>query len=161
MAAILGRFVALLALAAALDEWANAWVNIRFSLATARLTAWTLQLLGQEAGTDGTVVRSPLCTFEIIGECTAYYPAAILLAAVIAYPCGWRARLLGIGIGLPAVMILNQLRLVSLCFLFRWDPAHLETAHVLVWQSLIVFLTLLLWLVWVAMVARKDEDRSS
>ena len=93
-----------------------------------------------------------------------YWPvlfAAIFLAAVVAYPCRWRAKILGVGLGLPAVMLLNQLRLVSLCFLFRWDPAHLETAHVLVWQSLIVFLTLDLLAIWVATVARHDETGSA
>lgn len=155
------KFVGMLALAAALDEWANELVNVRFSVATARLTGWTLGLLGHDVTTDGAVVRSPLCTFEVIGECTAYYPAAIFLAAVVAYPCRWRAKLLGSGLGVPAVILLNQVRLLSLCFLFRWSPASLETAHVLVWQSLIVFLTLLLWLVWVATVARHDATRSA
>ncbi len=155
------KFVGALALAAALDEWANEWVNARFSAATARLTAWTLRLLGHEARAEAAVVRSPMCSFEVIGECTAYYPAAIFLAAVVAYPCRWRAKTLGIGLGIPAVLILNQLRLVSLCYLFRWHPAHVETAHVLVWQSLIVFLTLLLWLVWVATVARQDATATT
>lgn len=148
-------------MAAALDQWANEWVNVRLSEATARLTAWTLTLLGHEARADLAIVRSPLCTFEVIGECTAYYPAAILLGAIVSYPCRWRPKLVGIGLGVPAVLILNQLRLVSLCYLFRWDPAHLEIAHVLIWQSLIIFLTLLLWLVWVATVVRRDESGST
>jgi exosortase H (IPTLxxWG-CTERM-specific) len=153
-------FLAVLAAAAALDEWANEWVNVGLSRWTASLTAWTLRLLGNTATVSDTVVRSPLFTFEVIGECTAYYPFAVFLAAVLAYPAGWQSKAVGIACGLPAVVAVNQLRLVSLAYINQWKPSAVDVAHVVVWQSLIIFLTLVLWLLWVVWTDRHARQAS-
>ena len=49
---------------------------------------------------------------------------------------------------------LNQVRLVSLFFIGRWFPNAFHTAHVLVWQSLIIFFTIVIWLIWTSRVSR-------
>ncbi len=132
--------------------------------ANAQLTAGALWLLGAEGRAYGSVVRSSVFTAEIIFECTAALPIAMWVAAVLAYPTGWRPKLLGLVLGMPALVLLNLVRLVSLFYLGHWWEAAFETAHLLVWQSLMVFLTLLLWLLWAATVpawtARRREART-
>jgi archaeosortase B (VPXXXP-CTERM-specific) len=110
--------------------------------ATASLLAWSLSLFGLSARADGSLVMSSLCSVKIIRECTAVHPIAIFCAAVVAYPLSWRARLLGLAAGSPILLLVNQVRLVSLCYIDRWYPSALETAHMVVWQSLIVLTAL-------------------
>ena len=69
----------------------------------------------------------------------------------------WRARLLGLVAGFPILLLVNQVRLVSLCYIDRWYPRALETVHMLVWQSLIVLLTLLVFVACVAIAPRFDR----
>jgi exosortase/archaeosortase family protein len=97
---------------------------------------------------------------QVIGECTAYYPFAVFLAAVLAYPAGWQSKAVGIACGLPAVVAVNQLRLVSLAYINQWKPSAVDVAHVVVWQSLIIFLTLVLWLLWVVWTDRHARQAS-
>ena len=132
------------------------WASL--DTATASILASTLSLLGPEARADGGSVTSSLCTVKIIRECTGAYPLGIFTAAVVAYPLSWRARLLGLLAGFPILLIVNQVRLVSLCYIDRWYPRALETAHMLVWQSLIVLVTLLVFVACVAIAPRVDRS---
>jgi archaeosortase B (VPXXXP-CTERM-specific) len=162
--AIAARWVSFLAIIgsfAALDQWANYWVNHRFATVTAEVAAWLLRLLGAGGQAVGTRLNSIYCNFEIIGECTAYYPSAIFCAATLSYPCSWRWKLAGIGFGLPALLMINQGRLVSLCYTYSWYPTQFEIVHVLVWQSLIIFFAVLLWVIWVAILARDPGARAA
>jgi len=115
---------------------------------TAWGTAAILDGIGANGRVDGTIVTSDLFAVEIILECTGIFPTLMFVAAVLAYPCAWRAKLAGVGLGVPAMLLLNQIRLVSLCFIGHWAPAVFSTAHLLVWQSLMIFLTVLLWSLW-------------
>ena len=57
-------------------------------------------------------------------------------------------------------MAVNQLRLVSLAYINQWKPSAVDVAHVVVWQSLIIFLTLVLWLLWVVWTDRHARQAS-
>ena len=92
---------------------------------------------------------------RIIPECTAVYPIGLFACGVLAFPCGWRRRLAGIGLGVPVLVLINLLRLVSLCYLGERFPSLFDTAHLLVWQSLMIFLTVLTWLLWVTAIAAR------
>lgn len=155
------KFLGLLALLLGLAQWASDWVNVRMAQATAKVLAGVLTLLGQHGRTEGIEVFSRMCRFQIIGECTAYYPCAIFAAAVLSYPCPWRPRLIGLLLGVPAILTINQVRLLSLCYVYRFYYESFETVHIIVWQSLIIFFTVLLWIVWASTLARRHETGPS
>ena len=138
-------FIGIIALTVALNQWAVDWVNKGLTAVTAEMTAFVLRLLGEQARTNGRMLIASPCTFEIIGECTAYYPIGVYIAAVMAYPCRMRTRLVGVGLGVPALVLINLGRVVSLCYAYQWFRSDFETLHVVVWQSLMMFLTFLLW----------------
>lgn len=131
------------------DDWLNH--------ATAAMLAGALWLLGAGGQSIGTVVTSKIFSAEIITECTAIFPIMIFLAAVIAYPSGWKKKLWGILLGVPAIIFVNLIRLVSLFYIGYWFPSVFETAHLLVWQSLIIFFAVLFWLVWVEFFVHRGQ----
>ncbi len=122
------------------DEILPGWV--------AAYTAWALALVGAGGKAHGTMVQSSIGTVEIIRECTAVYPTALYLAAVLAYRCTWRKKLIGVVGGIFAIQLINLARIVSLIYIQKLYPESFEFMHMVVWQSLVVFLTLLLWLLW-------------
>lgn len=151
-ALMIGLFTTLLLvlnLSTNFDEW--------LSGATAAMLAGALWLLGAGGQTTGTVVTSKIFSAEIITECTAVFPIMIFLAAVIAYPSGWRKKLWGIALGVPAILFVNLIRLVSLFYIGYWFPSVFETAHLLVWQSLIIFFAVLFWLIWVEVFVHRGQ----
>ncbi|MCS6902820.1 MAG: exosortase H [Candidatus Bipolaricaulota bacterium] len=131
----------------------DAWLN----RVTALMLAGALWLLGANGQAIGTVVTSKIFSAEIITECTAIFPLMIFLAAVIAYPSGWKKKLWGILLGVPAILFVNLIRLVTLFYIGYWFPSVFETAHLLVWQSLIIFFAVLFWLIWVELFVHRGR----
>ena len=76
----------------------------------------------------------------------------MLVAAIVAFPAPWRARLAGITVGIIAVQGLNVVRVISLFYLGQWNMQVFEWAHLYVWQALIMLDVLLVWLVWVRLL---------
>jgi len=148
-------FLGILGLAVAFSQWQSRLVNIEFSKLTAKMMAWSMTLLGEHGRSVGVNVGCDVCKFTIIGECTAYYPIAIFVAAVLAFPSPWSRRIFGVVLGVPVMLLINQVRLVSLCYIERAWPEHFDVIHIVVWQSLIIFCTVLLWILWVTMFARR------
>jgi exosortase H (IPTLxxWG-CTERM-specific) len=136
-------------------------VNPCAALLTARLTASTLRLIGLQASAEGTFVSSSIYSVRIIAECAAIYPLAILLAAILAYPSAWGHKFTGAVLGTLAIVLMNQVRLVSLFFIGHWFPNAFETVHLVVWQSLMVFCTVLIWLLWAINGAPRRVHRSA
>lgn len=136
-------------------QWKPALVNHHFSVFTAKLMTIALNLLGHDAFSKQLIVTCEICSFTIIGECTAFYPMSIYVASVLAYPSAWIRRAAGVLLGIPLLLAINQVRLVSLCYVVRSFPEHFDTIHIVVWQTLIIFLTLLVWIVWVATLANR------
>ncbi len=120
----------------------------------AEATALTLRLLGHPAQASGVVVDGWGFSLEIIPPCTGLLPALLFLAAVFAYPCRWREKALGVALGLPGIYLLNLARVVSLYFIGLRFPAAFERAHMLVWQPLVIFSSVALWLLWVVKLTR-------
>src|SRR3954463_14692199 len=69
-----------------------------FTGAIARASGATLNLLGQHVTRDGTVLRSPRFGVNIRNGCNGVEAMVILLAAIVAFPASWRARLIGLGL---------------------------------------------------------------
>jgi exosortase/archaeosortase family protein len=128
--------------------WARPFTDTVLPRWIAKFTAWVMALAGAEGEARGTIVYSSVGAVEIIRECTAVYPTALFLAGVFAFRCSWRKKLLGVFGGIFGIQLINLVRIVSLIFLHKRYPASFHFLHMVVWQSLVVFLTVVLWLLW-------------
>lgn len=90
--------------------------------------------------------------FEIIYECTGIYAWIVYSAAVLAYPTSIKNRLVGFGIGIPAIYLINMLRFICLSIIGAFWPSAFEFAHAYLWQVIIIgFVIFLFWgyLTWI------------
>lgn len=115
---------------------------------TAQACGWLLSWIGQDVAVYGALIRGPETRFEIVGECTAIFPAVLLVSGILAFPAGLRAKLVGVLTFLPAVLLLNQVRLLTLWFVQRHAPDAFDLVHVYVWQPLMVVLVVALFVIW-------------
>ncbi len=127
----------------------------------AKASAAVLTLLGEQAIASGDVILSPMYELSIRRGCDAIQPAAFYAIFVIASPLAVsvRRKLAAIVAGVPLLLLLNLLRIISLYYVGVWWPAWFDWAHVEVWQPGFVILPLLLWLVWLRQVATVREAR--
>lgn len=75
---------------------------------------------------------------EIDFTCTALAPAVLLGAVVFAWPASWRARFLAALAAVSLMILLNQLRLVTLVSVGVFAPHGFNVAHLLVWPALML-----------------------
>ncbi|HDS29254.1 MAG TPA: hypothetical protein ENN96_02090, partial [Candidatus Acetothermia bacterium] len=85
--------------------------------AIARLTSGILNLLGQSTSVVGTTVQSSLFGINVVAACTGVFLTGAFLIAVAVLPSRWTAKLIGLGLGLGGIFVVNLTRLVSLYYL--------------------------------------------
>jgi archaeosortase B (VPXXXP-CTERM-specific) len=118
------------------------------ALALTVVSGFVLNLLSLEATTAGTVLRVEGFAARVDDVCTGIFVVAIYLSAVLAYPSRTKEKLKGVALGTSVILSLNLIRVVSLMYIGRYFPSFFEAAHLLIWQSLIIFAALLAWIYW-------------
>ena len=121
---------------------------------TADMTSRALNLAGTSTRVDGTIIASDSFAVSIVAECTAVGPLVLFIGAVLAYPSTLRSKVLGAVLGLTVLTAVNLVRIMSLFWIGSAYPQYLSLAHLLVWQTAIIVLAVVLWLLWVERIAR-------
>ena len=120
---------------------------------TARSTGFVLDILGANVDVDGVLISSDDFSMSIVSECTGIIIMLILLSAILAFPSTASHKALGIATGIPILFLLNLIRTVSLFYIGTSFPSLFDTAHLLVWQSLMILAAIAIWLTWMRRAA--------
>lgn len=95
---------------------------------------------------------------SIEAGCNGVEATIVLVAAVLAFPAPWRARLLAIGAGFAAVQAMNILRIISLFYLGRWNMDAFTWVHLYLWPVLIMLDVLIVFVVYLRWLSRRQPD---
>jgi len=125
------------------------------------IVAGILNLFGEDASIVGNTVQTERFGITVVTACTGLFLTGIFAAAVILFPATWRAKTLGLGLGVGGIFVLNVIRLVSLYYIGVYLPSILETAHLLVWQSVLIAAAVILWLVWAGTWGRTSRREAT
>ncbi len=103
---------------------------------------------GERPASDDMALMFP---FIVVAECGAIEVMAIFLAAVLAFPAGWRKKLIGLAGGLPLMYSVNIFRLSFLGVLGALDTENkwFKFAHEYAWQAVYIVFVVAVWLAWV------------
>lgn len=137
----------------ALDRFLRAYLGVYASAA-----AFLFDLLGAESSAVGTTLFLGKGAVQVARGCDAMEPIALFMAAVVAMPVSLRAKLLGLGLGVPCLVLLNLLRIMALALVRTSWPEAFEAAHLTVGQTLYVICTLCLWFAWAVRVSRQRNE---
>jgi exosortase H (IPTLxxWG-CTERM-specific) len=129
-------------------NWVNDHVVEPFTGGIARVSGATLDLLGQDVRMQGTIIRGRRFAVNIRNGCNGVEAMLIFLAAVLAFPAPWRARLLGLGLGVVAIQAVNLVRVVALYLTGAYFPSWFDASHTVVWQTVVILFSVLLWILW-------------
>ncbi|MET0067234.1 MAG: exosortase H [Candidatus Thiodiazotropha sp.] len=132
------------------------WVVMPFTRFVALISAWVIQWFDPGVVVYDNVLLDPGSGFAVSIEagCNGVEASLVLIAAMLAFPAGWGARLAGIGIGFLAIQAMNLLRIISLFYLGQWSQLLFEWAHLYLWQSLIILDVLVVFLIWLRYLPR-------
>ncbi len=129
-------------------NWVNDHAVEPFTAGVARASGMALNLLGQHVTMASTVIRSPRFAVNIRNGCNGIEAMLIFLAAVLAFPASWRSRLIGLGIGIVAIQIVNLVRVVALFLTGVYFPRIFDSSHTVIWQTIVILFGVLLWIFW-------------
>lgn len=110
--------------------------------------AGTLSSVGMPVDSRGTVISGPTTSLMIVDECTGIDATILLVCAVLVFPSGWRARLMGVALSIGVMMVVNFVRVITLVYVGNYSPGWLEIAHLYVWPVFVIITgvsTLLIW----------------
>ena len=138
-------------------HWVNDHAIEPFTAGVARASAGVLDLLGQHTTLQETVIRGARFAVNIRNGCNGVETMLIFLAAVLAFPATWRARLAGLALGIAGIQIVNLLRVVALFLTGAYLPRLFDTSHTVVWQTLVILFGVLAWIYWASRFAAPRE----
>jgi exosortase H (IPTLxxWG-CTERM-specific) len=124
----------------------------------ARAAGFALDLMGERTRVQGTLLHSPRFAVNIYHGCNGLLATSIYLAAVLAFPATWRERAIGAAIGIPAIQVLNLLRILTLYYIGIHWPGVFAAAHGYVWQSIVILLSMAVWIYWAERFVRLDRE---
>ncbi|MES9834001.1 MAG: exosortase H [Candidatus Thiodiazotropha sp. DIVDIV] len=139
------------------------WVVIPVTTFIAKTSAWIVQLFDQDVLAYGIILQDKVSGFAVSIEagCNGVEASIVLIAAMLAFPASWRLKLIGIGVGILAIQSLNLLRVITLFYLGQWSHTAFEWAHLYIWQSLIILDVLVVFLIWLRYLPRKQIENAS
>ena len=129
-------------------NWVNDHVIEPFTAGIAQVSGAVLDLIGQNVTMQGTVIRNSRFAVNIRNGCNGVEAMLIFLAAVLAFPASWRSRLLGLGLGILAIQVVNLIRVVALFLTGIYFPKLFDASHTVIWQTLVILSGVLLWIFW-------------
>lgn len=124
---------------------------------TQSVSFFLMSLVHLPVAIEGSTIRLPNESLIITLECTAVYLVILFAALILAYPATWRSKRMGLLIGIPAIFVMNAIRLLVVGVVSYLFPSLFELVHDYVWQVLFVIMVFLLWLVWMEKVVALER----
>jgi exosortase H (IPTLxxWG-CTERM-specific) len=129
-------------------QWVNDHVVEPFTAGIAYVSGAVLDVIGQNVTMQGTIIRNARFAVNIRNGCNGVEAMLIFLAAVLAFPATWRSRLLGLGLGILAIQVVNLIRVVALFLTGIYFPSLFDASHTVIWQTVVILSGVLLWIFW-------------
>jgi exosortase H (IPTLxxWG-CTERM-specific) len=133
-----------------------------FTRGLVEISAMVIRLFGGNAAAHQVILQNPYNGFamEVLDGCNGDDVAVLLWAAILAYPASWRQKGKGLLAGTAAIYAINFLRIISLFYLGQYDRQWFDFAHLYVWESVFVLLTLTIFWIWVRRMSVPPLEKS-
>ena len=119
----------------------------------AALSRLILSIFGT-ASTSGNNLGFNRFAASVEEACDGVLPTYIYVSAVLAFPSRWRDKAWGILFGIPAILLINIFRVVTLMMFGAYWRESFEQVHIYVWQAFVIALSLAIWVFWVERFVR-------
>jgi exosortase H (IPTLxxWG-CTERM-specific) len=115
---------------------------------TARTASWLMNLAGGETMVNGITIQGPVFAVRVQRGCDPLDPMVLFGAAVFAFPSKWKQKGPGLLIGSATLLLLNQVRIISLYLVGRSHAEWFYSFHQEWWPAGFVLAAIALWLGW-------------
>ena len=126
----------------------------------ARSCGWLIESFGGSVRVVGDTLWKPFSTVgvRIDNGCSGIEAAILMGSAVLAFPVSLRLKLVGLAVGIGAILVVNAFRVISLFYLLQYSEQWFDWAHLYLWDLLIVLDGLLAFFLWARWARRRSFD---
>ena len=106
------------------------WIDtatVKTAVALINLISPDIQAIAQ-----GPRIKAPGGGINVLNGCEGTDILFLLTAAFLAFPMSWRSRVVGLGLGVVLVYVLNEARILALFYAYRSDRALFDLLHTVV-----------------------------
>jgi len=132
-----------------------------FMAVTAHICAGILDTVSDDVSVDGRFLSYRGFSVEIIEECTGLFEMLIFLAALLSYPASWKAKGIGLILGLPALYLFNIVRIVFLTVVGVYQRTLFDFMHLYFWQGTLILMITSVWVLWILLVVGREKKSSA
>ncbi|MCA1731985.1 MAG: exosortase H [Acidobacteria bacterium] len=133
-----------------------------FTESLAAASAVLLHAVGHEVTHTGTTLFSRTFAVDVRNGCNGVEAALILIAAILATPARWSAKLVGVIGGVVVLQAINLVRISSLYLLGYYNRALFDLFHSALWQVLIILIAVGIFVYWSVKIApRRDTPAAA
>lgn len=125
------------------------WVRL-----VVEISAAIMRFLGYDVSTDGLAIVWPQTSMTLNPSCAKVASYLLLASAILAFPASFRAKFVGIVVGILIQWVTNLVRILSFCFTVVHFPNIGKIIHDTVWSPLPKFIALLFFIIWIWWVTR-------
>jgi exosortase/archaeosortase family protein len=126
--------------------------------ALADATCWALGWFDPAVScSDNFILYNGLRELVVVEGCDGITFLALVAAAVLPFPAPWKTKVVGLAVLLPGVLLVNWLRLVVLAAIRFYLPGGFDLFHIYVFQPLMIGLTLMIFLMWIATTEQRVD----
>ena len=133
----------------------NDYVVVPFTATITRVAGSAVRVFDRDAMVRGTIITSSRFGIDVKNGCNAIETMALFSAAVLSFPAPLSRRLAALLIGLPALQLVNVVRLTSLFWLGTRHPDVFDVFHVAVWQVVIILIGVAMFGTWSSFVVAR------
>ncbi len=125
-------------------------VILPFTTFLAQLSAALITPFDSAVTSFGKILQFTDSGFAVSIEagCNGVEATIVLIAAVVAFPASWKARIVAILSGFFAIQVLNIARIISLFYLGNWNLEIFSWVHLYLWPVLIMLDVLIVFMVY-------------
>jgi len=116
-------------------------------------SAGLLHLFGVQVQVIGTTMRDAAFAVDVKNGCNGIEALILLVSAIVAFGGPWKQRIAGVIAGALFIEVINLIRIASLFEIGKTHPALFEQFHLVIWQSVIILLSVVFFVIWSSRVA--------
>ncbi len=113
--------------------------------------------LGQHTHVSEVTIQSPKFAMAIRRGCDAVEPTWLVCAALVSFPSPVRSKILGALAAIVLLQLLNLIRIITLYWIGIHLPGFFNTAHVEIWPTVFIVISILYFLGWKEWSQRQES----
>jgi len=133
-------------------------VFVPWATLNGRLCALILAPFLDEVVSRGDILSTKGFSVQILRGCDSFQASAVLLAGIVAFPATWKERLVGAGLGLLFLFLLNVVRLCIMLLVGLHQRSLFDTFHTQIMPMVFVLAALGIWMLWAMKVGRGESS---